>query len=332
MSREKLDAIWKKTYPADVDAREEAALADLMAAREQGEETKRPSVETLMHGFFPQAYVVHTHPSLANGITCARDGEAWVSRLFPDRAVWIGIVNPGYTLAHTIRTAVLAFRERVGKYPSVVFLENHGIVIAGESVAEIDATTRDVCTRIRTAVRRYPDFSPCMADGSLAAKISGRIAELGGEGSSTVLFETNTEIMGFVRDVAHFEPLSSSFTPDHIVYCGHEPLFLDAAASGVAIHSGPESLDAVFIALAKGWAEYVKRNGAAPRIIAVCGLGYFACAKNAKAASAARDLVLDTTRVAVYAESFGGRKFMTSDKISFIRNWEVEKYRAKEST
>src|SRR5208337_4647465 len=56
IDRTRLDAIWSAEYPEEADAREVAALADLMAARMAGE-AKRPSVETLMHGLFPQAYV-----------------------------------------------------------------------------------------------------------------------------------------------------------------------------------------------------------------------------------------------------------------------------------
>ncbi|MGI6490514.1 MAG: hypothetical protein ACOXZ7_08310 [Sphaerochaeta sp.] len=38
---------------------------------------------------------------------------------------------------------------------------------------------------------------------------------------------------------------------------------------------------------------------------------------------------LDTVAIAVYSESFGGPKFMTGEMIEFIRNWEVERYRAQ---
>ena len=54
MSRTALSDIWSKKY-ADTSAEREAeVLADLMAARLPGEESKRPSVETLLHDLFPQ--------------------------------------------------------------------------------------------------------------------------------------------------------------------------------------------------------------------------------------------------------------------------------------
>ncbi len=63
IDRSRLDAMWSASYPEETDAREAAALADLMAARVPGE-TKRPSVETLMHGLSPRPMSsTRIHPS-----------------------------------------------------------------------------------------------------------------------------------------------------------------------------------------------------------------------------------------------------------------------------
>ena len=66
-----------------------------MAAREPGEEGKRPSVETPLHDFFPEAYVVHTHPVLINALACSRRGAEEARALFGDRVLWIPAVKPG---------------------------------------------------------------------------------------------------------------------------------------------------------------------------------------------------------------------------------------------
>ena len=94
MDRQKLAAMLHKQYPSEDAAREAAALADLMDARLPGQNAKRPSVETLLHALFPMRYVLHLHPALVNGLTCAVDGAAWAGRLFAD-AVWIEASKPG---------------------------------------------------------------------------------------------------------------------------------------------------------------------------------------------------------------------------------------------
>ncbi len=103
MEREKLQRIWSKEYPDDVAERETVALADLMDSRAADQESKRPSVETLLHEAIPEAFVVHTHPSLVNGLTCSQEGVAASRRLFGETAIWIPLVNPGYILAATVR-------------------------------------------------------------------------------------------------------------------------------------------------------------------------------------------------------------------------------------
>jgi len=64
-----------------------------------------------MHALFPHRLVVHTHPTLVNGITCAVDGEQTVRRLFGEDAVWIPTVDPGYTLAREMDRLITAWRS-----------------------------------------------------------------------------------------------------------------------------------------------------------------------------------------------------------------------------
>ena len=73
------DGAWKdrghvpKTLPQEDKQRENEALRDMMDARLAGE-TTRPSVECMLHGLFPQTFVLHLHPALVNGLTCG-DGR-----------------------------------------------------------------------------------------------------------------------------------------------------------------------------------------------------------------------------------------------------------------
>jgi rhamnose utilization protein RhaD (predicted bifunctional aldolase and dehydrogenase) len=312
IDRSRLDAMWKASYPEDTEAREAAALADLMAARAAGE-AKRPSVETLMHGLFPQAYVVHTHPAAVNGITCGREGRAAFESLFGAEGIWVPFVDPGYILAKTVRAAMEAFRARAGRLPALMLMQNHGLLVAGESPEEIEALSARVMTLVLSRVGRLPDRGARSADARELAAAVATLARLAGA-DAAIRFRSDAETLARAESPEAFAPLSSSFTPDHIVYAGHE--FLRS-----------ESLGGIEAA----WADYERRNGAAPRIVVVKGLGAFSCAKGAASADTALLLYADACKVAAYAESFGGGLHMTKEKIDFIRNWEVEKYRSSVS-
>jgi rhamnose utilization protein RhaD (predicted bifunctional aldolase and dehydrogenase) len=313
MERDRLDAMWAAFYPEETEAREAAALADLMAARSPGE-SKRPSVETLMHGLFPQAYVVHTHPAAINGVTCSRGGKAAFDRLFADEAIWVPFVDPGYVLAKTVRAALEAFRAKKGVAPAIMFMQNHGFLVAGESPAEVQSLSARVMARLRAEIKRQPDLSARAVDGRALAEACAALQSLGG-GQSHLFFRSDAETLARTASREAFIPLSSAFTPDHIVYAGHEFLLVEGGQSRIS----------------SAWADFVGRNGVPPRILLLPGLGAFACASSAAAAETALLLFTDACKVAAYAESFGGASHMTQEKIAFIRNWEVEKYRSSVS-
>jgi len=98
-----------------------------------------------------------------------------------------------------------------------------------------------------------------------------------------------------------FAPLAQPFTPDHMVYCGASPLYIEEASNDYDISQS--------------------------NIVAIQNVGCFAMGKTEKAAAAARDLFIDAASVAVYAESFGGYRHMSGELAAFIGGWEVERFR-----
>lgn len=322
MDRSALAGIWGKDYPAETKARESAALADLMAARAPGED-KRPSVETLLHGFFPQAYVVHTHPAVVNGMTCGLAGEAAFRELFADDAIWVPYVDPGYVLARRVKELFEEFTARRGRPPALAFLQNHGLITAAGHPAEIDALSRRVVSVLRGRTVRLPDRSPRTVP---AAALSDALAEFERLApGACIAHRADPDILGFAAGASAFAPLAAPFSPDHIVYAGSEYLRVDDP-SGLALL----------------WEDFRRRAGRPPRIVLVAGLGAFSvmapagpspaeAASAGKAASAAMALFLDACAVAVYSESFGGPSHMSPTQVDFILGWEVESYRAKAS-
>jgi len=323
IDRGRLDAIWRAGYPEEAEARETAVLADLMAARAPGE-AKRPSVETLMHGLFPQAYVVHTHPAAINGITCGREGRAAFERLFGEEGIWVPFVDPGYVLARTVRIELEAFLARRGAAPAILFLQNHGFLAAGESPAEVEAISARVMAKVEGELIRRPDLSAASVDSRALAESLSAVVGLAREAygaEARVRFRSDAETVLRSASREAFAPLSSAFTPDHIVYAGPEFALAERAEPGACAS-----------AVEAAWRDYAERNGAPPRVLVAPGVGAFACARGDKAADAAVALYSDACKVAAYAESFGGYLHMTKEEIDFIRNWEVEKYRSSVSS
>jgi len=321
IDRARLDAIWTREYPGDKDAREDAALADLMAARSPGE-TKRPSVETLLHGFFPQAYVVHTHPAIVNGLTCSQEGEAAFAHIFGGEGIWVPLVDPGYTLAVAVRSIFDAYVARKGAAPAFMFMQNHGLLVAAESPEAIVALSDAIIAKLKAAIAAAgvaePDLTPAAADSGETEAFAAALRGLAGDGVS-VQHRADAMTLGFAADAASFSAIARPYSPDHIVYAGHEFLRVEGRAE-----------------LAAAWAAYSARNGQRPRVVLAKGLGAFSIgggpgqtpAAAAQTASRVLDLFADACKVACYTRAFGGPRFMTPEAVAFIRNWEVEKYRS----
>ena len=314
MDRKALAMIWEKQSPESSDERESAVLADLMAARKPGEEKKRPSVETLLHDILPFAFVVHLHPALVNGLTCSQQGEKTAEEIFGRDAVWIAPVNPGYVLSKIVKTATDEYRSKNGRSAAVIFLQNHGVFVGDNSAEGIKEIYDKIMKQIGARIKRHPDFSDekIISNEPQISDIIKTLTCLAG----SAVFMRSGEAAALVKDRASFTPVSSAFTPDHIVYAGSDPLFVEA-------NTGAGVRDA--------WEKFVDKTGRKPKIVAVQGLGVFGVGASEKAALLALELFRDAIKVAVYSQSFGGPLFMTKDKIDFINNWEVERYRANVS-
>jgi len=326
MDRKALASIWEKTYPQSSEEREKEVLNDLMAAKKIGEEQKRPSVEALLHDIIPFSFVVHLHPALVNGLCCSQKGEAAAREIFGDEIIWIPSTNPGYILSRLVKTTMADYYEKQRKHAPVILLENHGVFVGADNADGIKKLYDEMMSKIGVRIKRKPDFSDeetatagkLKSDGSLIEEITKTLAELvNPSGAGFSVFMTDSETASFIKDRESFYPVSSAYTPDHIVYAGSDPLYIESNT---------------IAAIQSEWSNHAQKTGRNPKIIAIRNLGVFSAAASEKAACLALELFRDTIKVAVYTEGFGGPLFMTQDKIDFINNWEVERFRSSVST
>jgi rhamnose utilization protein RhaD (predicted bifunctional aldolase and dehydrogenase) len=313
LDRNKLSRIWEKKYPTDADLRERQALKDLMDSRIKGE-TKRPSVESLLHDVLPQKYVVHTHPAIVNGLTCSKEGRRVSEQLFSTRCMWIPSVNLGYTLAKLIKVRLTEHGKKHKKPSDIILLENHGMFVGAETTKDAEAIHNFVIGTLKKNITREPDFSPVRIDNAKREKVNRCLKNYPAFKDSYITFKNNREISAAVKTSASFEKVHSSYTPDHIVYAGPEMLFVKD------LNNIEQDID-----------KYKRRNDCYPKVIAVKITGVFALGDDKNTSHITMLFFLDALKIAVYTGSFGGHKFMDEEQIDFIKNWEVEKFRSKVS-
>ena len=311
LDRAKLNPMGTKAYSADTAEREAQVKEDLAAACITKD--RRPSVETSMHNAIGYAFVVHLHPTLVNALMCSVQAEAKCKELFPD-ALYIPYCDPGYTLFKKVYDEIQAYKAARGAEPQVIFLQNHGIFVAADSVAEIDSIYDSIMAAVdgcsyETISEEHP--SPAAAESIPAIR---QILSRGGRGLKTLKITKNELTDQFTESEAGFKKVAAPFTPDIIVYCKSHYIWLE---------------DADVAKAEKAIEAYISKYGHTPKVLLIKGIGLVAVGDNAKNAGIITEVFLDAMKVAAGAQAFGGEHPMEPKWIDFIDNWEVENYRRK---
>jgi rhamnose utilization protein RhaD (predicted bifunctional aldolase and dehydrogenase) len=174
----------------------------------------RPSIETSAHAVIPSTVVAHIHCVNTIALAVRRDGEKTALerlRSISDiDSVFVPYRNPGLSLARAIS-------ERLTPKTNVLVLGNHGLVVAGDTVAEVAERMRAVCEALFGAARPAPEanlvrLAALVEDGDyrLPAFSSGHAVAL------------DATSLAFAR--------RGSLYPDHVVFLG--PGIVEATIAG----------------------------------------------------------------------------------------------------
>ena len=314
LDRTLLNEMGEKAYNEDTAIREEQVKNDLaVACVTKG---RRPSVETSLHNCMGFAFVVHLHPTLVNGLMCSANAEAACGEIFPE-ALYIEYTDPGYTLFKKVYDRINAYKAANGKEPQVIFLQNHGIFVGGDTTAEIEGIYSEILGKLEAKVAALPEGGsevfPTVTDVIPAIR---QMLSRSGRGLKT-LKVTKNALVDYFLDGSR-EKIAAPFTPDIIVYCKSAYIFIDAESDEEILKQAEEKIEA-----------FAAEKGYTPKVLLIKGIGLVAVGDNFKNAQIITDVFTDAMKVAFYAQSFGGEHPMEKAWIDFIDNWEVENYRRK---
>ncbi len=315
LDRALLAPMGKKKYSSVAAEREEQVKNDLAAACIT--KGRRPSVETSLHDCMGFSYVVHLHPTLVGGLMCSAHAEQKCAELFPD-ALYIAYTDPGYTLFKKVYDKIQSYKKANGHEPQVIFLQNHGIFVGADSTEEIEKIYDSVISTLESQAKPLPQgeapICDCVSETIPAIRT---ILSRGGRGLKT-LKVTNSALIENMMD--RVDTVLSPFTPDGIVYCKSEYIYIN-----------PENAEDLIKQAEKKIEHYIAKRGHTPKVLLIKSIGLVAVGDSAKNAQIITDVFTDAVKIAWYAESFGGQHPMSRRQIEFIDNWEVENYRRKVS-
>jgi rhamnose utilization protein RhaD (predicted bifunctional aldolase and dehydrogenase) len=321
LDREKLARIPERLFSDDPVAREEEVKNALLDSLVNPASGLRPSVETSLHNLFNYRFVVHTHPTVVNALMCSINAETETVRLFGAKVLYIPYSDPGFILFTIIRDRILGFRQLHGQDPQVVFIQNHGVFVASDSTDEIMGIYTGIIARIKRCFKELPDITPLEVPALITGVIPAVRMLFSDQRLKLARGFSNKLVRSLSADSETITRITTPFTPDQMVYCLSEILFIE--------HN--DDVDAIVGEIRDKAELFSVRKGVFPKVIFVRDTGVIVVDDSAVALDYLHDLVLDFCQIAVLAENFGGRHPMSSEQITFIENWEVENYRKKVS-
>lgn len=330
LDRALLNEMGEKAYNEDTAIREEQVKNDLSVACITKD--RRPSVETSLHNCMGFAFVVHLHPTLVNGLMCSVNAEAACKEIFPD-ALYIEYTDPGYTLFKKVYDRIKAYKAEKGKEPQVIFLQNHGIFVGGDTTAEIEGIYSEVLGKLEAKVAALPEGDTAVSE--TVTDVVPAIRQMlsrSGRGFKTLKVTKNALVDFFIDGCSvtstgsatdcpgksGFDKIAKPFTPDIIVYCKSSYIFIEAESDEDILKQAEEEIEA-----------FVSEKGYTPKVLLIKGIGLIAVGDSSRNAQIITDVFTDAMKVAFFAQSFGGEHPMERAWIDFIDNWEVENYRRK---
>ncbi len=176
----------------------------------------RPSIETSFHAAIDAPVVLHTHCVATLARSTAPIPVADLDRL---GLVYVPYFKPGAELA----SAILKVWRPGAKG---VVLGNHGLIVAGETVAEAEAGIDEVTRFFETGA--VPERAP---DSGLAADLEGSGWKALGAGATTAL--------AFDEDALK-KAAGPALFPDQVIFLGPEPFLADMPV--IAPEGPPASL------------------------------------------------------------------------------------------
>jgi rhamnose utilization protein RhaD (predicted bifunctional aldolase and dehydrogenase) len=291
----------------------------LLACDDKVGSQARPSLESHFHALLDKC-VVHLHPQAVLAYTCAKNGREKLQKLFKNEKfppVWVPYVGLGYTLAKKIKTITTDYKNRYGRNPVIMFLQNHGLAVTANNasavlrlVSRVVGTCNSKLKQLKPAKTR-PVSNRTITDTKLC--IRKAFFEATGRYTSISYF-CNEIIAAFWRQTdAKKMLLSGVLTPDELLYANGPAMWVDKCNS---------------TAIAARLSSQIKNGSNLSIAFLVKGVGLFVAAPE-KIAPAISEIVTSSLFIRTSAYHLGGIRGLNKKQQDFIKQWETDAFRRK---
>ena len=302
----------------------------------------RPSIETLLHAFFPYKSVVHSHADAVIALTNNRDATRVLADVYGDDVAVVEYLRPGFILAKKVGQAVRGNPQFLG-----AVLSNHGLFTWGETAQGAYDRHIDLVTRAEEYTRTKAS-GKVVFGGSIhqpleesrrkqvAAEIAPTLRGLIGQHQTSVLsYDDSPQTLEFVssqrgHDLSGVGPA----TPDHVIQTKHLPLRVDVKdpGDGKGVVEQLRTATEVYGASHSSWYECYTDSAEPmrdpyPRIVLVPGIGMWSAGSDALGALISGDMYRHTINVIRAAQGVGEYASLSPKDAFEAEYWPLELYK-----
>jgi rhamnose utilization protein RhaD (predicted bifunctional aldolase and dehydrogenase) len=236
------DTLWVKAsgmWMVDAEKKDIFVPVDLKNIREEIEKHNysvdiqtltlselRPSIETILHGLMPHRVVLHVHPVEILPYLVTKNYSELLKSILKDthNSACVDYKKPGSDLAQAISEIFLCSPDT-----QILFLQNHGIVIGGDDVDEINRILDDLVKKISRHLNKSVD--PCNDIGLTSPPDDYHLI-------------LDNEINNLVLNEDYFTHVRKNWAlyPDHVVFLGKESFYYDSVEEFISSNIRPDLL------------------------------------------------------------------------------------------
>jgi rhamnulose-1-phosphate aldolase/alcohol dehydrogenase len=306
-------------------------------------DSPRPSIETLLHGFIPFRWVLHSHADAILSIANNARSEQLVKEILGEDILIVPYNRPGFLVAKQVGAAVQANPKSGG-----LVLLHHGLVTWGDSCEEAYNRHIDLVHRAETHIQNMqaskiafpPNKNVAALDRETRKHIVSKVSPvlrgtLSTEMPMVLSFDDSAEALEFVN-AENVRALSQTgpATPEHVLSTKPRPLVVEV--------DDPTDVESLKIALKKGVKEYQHNylqyfntyhnadfspHNPSPRLVLVPGIGLWGVGTDMSDARAPMEIYTHTVQIMKGAEAIGEFKTMPESEVFSAEYWPMELYK-----
>ncbi len=249
----------------------------------------RPSIEIFLHSLLKK-YTLHTHPLAVVNVVCTKEWRENLDEIFKGKRKFAAVSykTPGIELAIELKSTVDEFLISHGELPEVIFIQNHGLIVTSDDSSEVIKITDEVTKEIEEYLGI--DYNRYRKTNHVS-KVFNEAT-----GLNYIAYISDDQVINnfYKENRGLFEALPTC--PDVLVFCGLRP---------VGLQQGIPAAEVSKVLIYKDDIFFLNKN--------------IAKAKEMEEVFKFHLLTLKNIR--------GEVKHLEEDEISYLLNWEAEKFR-----